>query len=79
MDSKSADEIMEIIAKLNSKSKRTVLMVTHNPGYLHYPHRIFHMQDGLIIKEQINRHIELKDKEEERKDVDFRDIIKKGE
>lgn len=78
LDSESAFEIMEIIEKLNSKSKRTVLMVTHNPEYLHYPHRIFHLKDGVIIKEQINRHIELSGKDAEKaevKDVDFRDIL----
>ena len=81
LDSQSANEIMEIIEKLNSKSKRTVLMVTHNPDYLQYPHRIFHLKDGEVIKEQINRHIELSSKEDdhlEHKDVDFRDIVKGG-
>ena len=78
LDSKSADEIMEIIARLNSKSKRTVLMVTHNPEYLHFPHRIIHLKDGKIEKEQVNRHVEDEAKIEE-KDLDLRDIIKKEE
>lgn len=61
LDSKSADEIMNIIEGLNSKSKRTVLLVTHNPDYLHFPHRVFYLKDGEIIKTQINRDITKED------------------
>ncbi len=57
LDSKSADEVMEIINRLNSVSKRTVLMVTHNPEYLSYPHRVIYLKDGSIIREQVNRDI----------------------
>ncbi|MFA4995967.1 MAG: ATP-binding cassette domain-containing protein [Patescibacteria group bacterium] len=61
LDSKSADEIMNIIEGLNSKSKRTVLLVTHNPDYLHFPHRVFYLKDGEIIKTQVNRDITKED------------------
>lgn len=61
LDSKSADEIMNIIEGLNSKSRRTVLLVTHNPDYLQFPHRVFYLKDGEIIKTQVNRDITKED------------------
>ena len=76
LDSKSADEVMEIISTLNSKSKRTVILVTHNPDYLQYPHRVIYLRDGMIVKEQKNRANEVQEHQDEHKDVDFKDIIK---
>jgi len=55
LDSKSAKDVMEIFYHLNRKSKRTLLVVTHNPEHLIYASKVFHMKDGLIIKTQINR------------------------
>ncbi|MFA5158034.1 MAG: ABC transporter ATP-binding protein [Patescibacteria group bacterium] len=55
LDSKSAEDVMEIFYHLNRKSKRTLLMVTHNPDHLKYASHVFHMKDGEIIKTQVNR------------------------
>jgi putative ABC transport system ATP-binding protein len=52
LDSKASEEVMDLIAKLNSVSKRTVILVTHNPDQLKYAHRIFYMKDGSITKEE---------------------------
>jgi len=54
LDSKSAKDVMEIFYHLNRKSKRTLLMVTHNPDHLHYASRVFYMKDGLIEKTETN-------------------------
>ncbi|TSC93229.1 MAG: putative ABC transport system ATP-binding protein [Candidatus Berkelbacteria bacterium Athens1014_28] len=56
LDSKSAQEVMEIFYHLNRKSKRTILMVTHNPDHLVYASKIFEMKDGLIVKTKTNSH-----------------------
>ncbi len=50
LDSKAADEVMDLIKSLNKKSKRTVILVTHNPDYIHFPHRVIYMKDGKITK-----------------------------
>lgn len=50
VDSATAEEIMAIFHDLNRKSKRTILLVTHNPDYLHYGDRVLYMRDGEIIK-----------------------------
>jgi putative ABC transport system ATP-binding protein len=57
LDSNSAQEVMTLIENLNIKSKRTVLLVTHNPEHLKYAHRIFYLKDGQIVKEETNKKI----------------------
>lgn len=54
LDSKATSEVMEILYHLNVKSKRTLIMVTHNPEHLKFASKIFYVQDGLIIKTEIN-------------------------
>lgn len=54
LDSKSADEVMRLLISLNRKSKRTVILITHNPEYLVYADRIFHVRDGKIIDVEVN-------------------------
>lgn len=56
LDSRSADDVMTVFRLLNQKSRRTLLMVTHNPEYLKEADRVFHIKDGLIVKEDHNRH-----------------------
>ncbi len=57
LDSRSADDVMTIFRLLNQKSKRTIVMVTHNPAYIKEADRVFYIKDGLIVKEQKNRHV----------------------
>ena len=56
LDSKSSAEVMEIIYHLNVKSKRTILLVTHNPEHLAFANRIFYLKDGTIEKKKMNHH-----------------------
>jgi len=55
LDSESAGDIMELIKSLNERGKRTVILITHNPDYIFYPHRVFYVKDGLVTKTVINR------------------------
>jgi putative ABC transport system ATP-binding protein len=57
LDSVSSNNVMEILSKLNSDEKKTIIMVTHNPEHVSWGNRIIHMRDGKITK------IEIKDKE----------------
>lgn len=54
LDSKASSEVMEILYYLNVKSKRTIIMVTHNAEHLKYANKIFHIKDGFIDKTEIN-------------------------
>ncbi len=54
LDSKSADDVIKLLISLSRKSKRTVILITHNPEYLQYTDRIFRMKDGRIDKIEVN-------------------------
>jgi putative ABC transport system ATP-binding protein len=47
LDSKTGKEIMGIVNGLNSEGM-TIIMVTHNPDYAAYAHRVLRVTDGLL-------------------------------
>lgn len=49
LDTHSADLIMSTFKTLNSKSKRTIIMVTHNLIYLPYATQQVGMKDGKVV------------------------------
>lgn len=51
LDSKSSDEIVELLRKTNREFKQTVIMITHNPEIAKCADRILKIEDGKIIKE----------------------------
>ncbi|MEK7130174.1 MAG: ABC transporter ATP-binding protein, partial [Patescibacteria group bacterium] len=55
LDSESANDIMDLIKQLNERGKRTIILITHNPDYIFFPHRVFYVKDGLLTKTVINR------------------------
>jgi putative ABC transport system ATP-binding protein len=54
LDSESAKNVLEILRKLNTDEKKTIISVTHNPEHLFYADRIFYMKDGMVIKTEVN-------------------------
>src|SRR3954466_7566301 len=48
LDSKTSQEIMELLTELNEKSGITVIMVTHEPDMAAYARTIVHFRDGLV-------------------------------
>ncbi len=50
LDSKSGEELMELLMKLNQEGK-TILMVTHDLEYMKYANRVVHIMDGVIVEE----------------------------
>jgi len=55
IDSKSADEIMKLLVSMARKSRRTVLVITHNPDYLKFADRVIYLKDGQVVKIKVNR------------------------
>ena len=51
LDSINAEEMMQMLHDLNTKHKRTVLVVTHNGKYWDFGNRRVEMIDGKIIKD----------------------------
>lgn len=58
LDTKAAQDVLDLLLDLNEKHKKTILLVTHNPAHLHYAHRIFYMRDGRIITVKRNTEAE---------------------
>ena len=54
LDSKSGEEIMEILQDLN-KEGRTIIMVTHEQYTAECAKRIIHIKDGMVIDDNIVR------------------------
>lgn len=54
LDSKSANEVMRLLISLNRKSKRTIVLITHNPEYVDYADRIFYLRDGKVVDIKVN-------------------------
>ena len=58
LDSVNADEIMELIQKLNAANRQTFVIVTHDAGVGQRCHRTVQMRDGQIEGETVHRPLE---------------------
>ena len=48
LDSKSGQEIMELLLKLNRERGTTLIIVTHDPAIAAHTQRAIHLRDGLV-------------------------------
>jgi putative ABC transport system ATP-binding protein len=48
LDRKSADEIMDLLTRLVSEHKKTVLLVTHDPAAAERSHVVLHLNKGVL-------------------------------
>lgn len=53
LDSKSANNVMQILSELNKNENKTIIMVSHNPENIVWGSHIIYMKDGRIVKEDI--------------------------
>ena len=51
LDSKTSDEIVNLLKKANKEYNQTIIMITHNPDIAKEADRIIEIDDGSIIKE----------------------------
>lgn len=51
LDSKSSDEIVELLKRSNRDYKQTIVMITHNMEIAKIADRIIKIEDGKIVKE----------------------------
>lgn len=51
LDSKSSDEIVELLRKSNKDYKQTIVMITHNMEIAKFADRIIEIEDGKIVRE----------------------------
>lgn len=55
LDSKSGQNVIEFLLKLNKEQKKTIVMVTHDDKLAKCARRIETLQDGKIVSTNINR------------------------
>ena len=48
LDTKSGDEIMELLLKLNKERGTTLIIVTHDPEIAEQTQRVIHIRDGVV-------------------------------
>jgi ABC-type lipoprotein export system ATPase subunit len=51
LDSKSGEEIMELLLGLNRSLGTTLILVTHDPDVAQHAERIINLRDGQIVQE----------------------------
>jgi len=53
LDTKTSYEIMELFTKLNQESKKTIILVTHEPDIAEYSKRIIRFKDGNLVSDEV--------------------------
>ena len=56
LDRATADEIMELLGRLNSDFGKTIIMVTHDPQAASFAHRVLHLDKGELSKAPAELH-----------------------
>jgi putative ABC transport system ATP-binding protein len=54
LDEASAQKVMETLMEINEREKKTIILVSHDPRYLAFAHRVYFMRDGRVEREFIN-------------------------
>lgn len=55
LDSKTSEEVMQLLAKLNREDGVTIIVVTHESGVANCTDKIVHIKDGIIGRIEDNR------------------------
>jgi putative ABC transport system ATP-binding protein len=50
LDSKSGDEIMDLLLRLNQERGTTLIIVTHDPDIAEQTQRVIHIRDGVVAE-----------------------------
>lgn len=52
LDSRSSEEIMNILVSLHKEQDNTLIMITHEPDMAAYCQRIIHLKDGQVVRDE---------------------------
>jgi len=55
LDTKTGDQIMEILKRLHKDEKKTIVMVTHDLDLIKHAGKVIYLKDGQVIKEEIKK------------------------
>jgi putative ABC transport system ATP-binding protein len=51
LDARNAEEVLELMGRLNEEFDKTIVMVTHDPKAALHVRRILHLEKGLLVEE----------------------------
>ncbi|MBI4578227.1 MAG: ABC transporter ATP-binding protein [Planctomycetes bacterium] len=54
LDSKTADEVLDLLVRVHAQGNLTVAMVTHDPDVAACAHRIVILHDGRVVHDQVS-------------------------
>jgi len=57
LDSKSGQQVMDMLTKLHSQDKKTVILVTHDTELVRYSEKTIYLKDGEVVKIKKNHRI----------------------
>jgi len=69
LDSKTSEEVMELMKKVVREKQQTLVMVTHDKQLASYADRVFHIIDGKIVKIDDNRNKNMSERMSEEGDI----------
>lgn len=52
LDTKTSEEVMEVMVKMNEELKTTFIFATHDPLVMEYAHRLLEIRDGQISQDK---------------------------
>jgi ABC-type lipoprotein export system ATPase subunit len=55
LDSKTSEEVLKMLQKLNTEENITIIVVTHDPNVARHTQRQIHIHDGLIVNGQTSQ------------------------
>ncbi len=56
LDTKTSEQVLEVLKTLNKKFGQTIVMVTHEPWHTKYVSRKIELKDGLIVSDKKTNH-----------------------
>ncbi len=56
LDSKSGQQVMDMLADLHTNKKKTIILITHDIGLVRYAQKVVYLKDGEIVRIKHNHH-----------------------